>query len=277
MVYVAILRDTRSLIFDGPVADGNVDGPALGSDRIEDFEQAWEMQFLKAKEAEALVLRRNAMNALTTLREYVEFSASPPRLLDFGCGWGFFLGAAKELGWDCYGLEPLPVQAAYARRTFSVKVVTDTLRDGSFPAEHFDVVTSFQVFEHLPSPRENLIQLKALLRPRGIALIEVPNIDTWSVRLFRSYHRHFVEDHVNFYSLDTLSKALDSCGFQVLAHYFPARSMSVRHLVSHWGGRYCPRAVVSTLRGVAEATSVWERTLSVSLGDIVAVIAAKRP
>jgi len=197
------------------------------------------------------------------------------RIFDFGSGWGFFLAVAKERGWITYGLEPLPACAVYARATFDLNIITDTLRENTFPSDFFDVITSFQVFEHLPYPKEDIRHLHKMLRKDGIILIEVPNFETWTMQIMKARHRHFVQDHLNFFSIDTLGQLLCDSGFEVIDHYHPTRYMSVRHLIRHWFRRYLPVPIVDALQRALQKTSLWEQTIGLNMGDIIAIIGRK--
>ncbi len=275
MVYVAVVADAKALIFDGPVRYDEIDDSVLTGSDLSAVAGSWEMRLLSDKLAEWPALRRNAQDALHHLENHINSYTTDRQLLDFGSGWGFFLAVAQEQGWQAHGLEPLPASSVYARATFGLDIVTDTLRPDSFPPESFDAVTAFQVFEHLPFPGENLRQLAVMLRPGGLILIEVPNIDTWSVRLLRSHHRHFVQDHLNFFSAETLGRLLQATGFEVIDRYFPTRRMSVRHLINQWGNRFLPKGATRSLRNAAKKAGLWEKTVALNLGDIVAVIAQK--
>jgi len=263
MVYVSPRLDTHALIFKG----ADVGGEAAMSLSLDEVRGSWEWPILRTKEAERRALDRNSGIALDRLEQWVR---PPGQLLDFGCGGGFFLGAAQARGWETTGLEPLPGHAAYARATFETQVVVDTLRDDTFAPESFDAITAFQVFEHLPQPREDLARLARSLRPGGALLIEVPNIETWTVKLLGARHRHFVQDHLNFFSARTLGQLLTDAGLEVAGHYFPARYLSMRHLTRHWLGR-----LGSWLPRLAERTGLNERLVRLNLGDIVAVVGRK--
>jgi len=271
LVYVGRVENGRSLIEAGPVL-GDFDATLLTSADLCDVADCWELLLLPAKEAEWPASRLNALDALNRIKRHIQ---PPGKLLDFGCGWGFFLGIAKEHGWEPYGLEPLPGHAVYARARFGATVVTDTLRDDTFPAAFFDVITAFQVFEHLPDPAGDLARLYRMLKPGGLILIEVPNIATWSVRLLGPRHRHFVRDHLTFFSGHTLRLLLEKQGFEMLGVYHPTRRMTVRHLVGDWGGRYLPKRIPQTIEMLIKRMGLWEKIIAINLGDIVAAIARK--
>jgi SAM-dependent methyltransferase len=272
LVYVLRLEDGRAVIRDGPVL-ADQDPAVLHSTDLHDVAGCWEFAHLPAKLTETPALRRNACEALGHIERFVR---PPGRLLDFGCGWGFFLGAARERGWEPYGLEPLPGHAVFARNQFGAKVVADVLREDAFQPGFFDAITSFQVFEHLPDPDGDLARLYGFLKPGGLILIEVPTLDVWSARLFGSRHRHFNPDHVNFFSFHTLEMLLEKRGFQVLGCYHPTRYMTFRHLVVDWGGRYLPGRVNVTLSAFVKRLGLWRRMVGINLRDIIAVVAQRR-
>ncbi|MCC7359788.1 MAG: class I SAM-dependent methyltransferase [Anaerolineales bacterium] len=270
MVYVSPRLDTHALIFDGPTAAAAAG--TLSSADLTDVQDSWEWPLLQAKEAERPALDRNSRQPLAILRD---LTGRPGRLLDFGCGGGFFLGAAKAEGWQVFGLEPLPGHAIYARARFGAQVITDTLRADSFAPGQFDAITAFQVFEHLPQPRENLQQLARFLRPGGALLIEVPNIANWGVRLLGPRHRHFVQDHLNFFSAATLSRLLADGGLTVRGHYFPSRTLTWAHLLGHWGARVLPGSLGRRAQALARRPGFAQRRARLNLGDIVAVYGVK--
>jgi len=275
MVYIAKIDQEEALIFDGPVTDASADRNILTTSNLADVQDLWEYSLLPDKEVEWPALERNAQDTLHRIEKQGGSRGADRKILDFGSGWGFFLATTKKHGWSAYGLEPLPACAAYARATFGVEILTDTLRDDSFPPDFFDVVTSFQVFEHLPTPLENACTLHHLLKRGGVILIEVPNFDTWSMKLLGARHRHFVQDHLNFFSINTLGQLLNRAGFEVVDSYHTTRLMSVRHLVKYWLPKYLPFLARDEMQRVVANTPLWEMTIGINIGDIIAVIGRK--
>jgi len=266
MIYVSPRERTNSLIFDGHQFDGD---PLRDSTDPNDLVGHWEAALLVGALAHRNVLRRNHRAALARIARYVR---PPGRLLDFGCGFGLFLDAARAAGWDVAGLDPLPGHGAYARGALGLDVVSDTLRDETFPVRSFDVVTAFQVFEHLPDPRTELTQLRRLLRPGGIVAIEVPNIATPLVRLMGPRHRHFVPDHLWFFSPTTLRRFVEAAGFEVLEVARPTRWLSARYMAARWLPRYLPRRVGHAVDAIASRLPGGDVALPINLGDIVLII-----
>jgi 2-polyprenyl-3-methyl-5-hydroxy-6-metoxy-1,4-benzoquinol methylase len=275
MVYIATIEDDHALIFDGPVTYGQIEPKVLTSSNLADVKDSWEFGFLPNKEVEWPALRQNAIDALERIELHMNGKRTDRKILDFGSGWGVFLAVAKEHGWTTCGLEPLPASSVYARATFGLDIITDTLHENTLPQDSFDVITSFQVFEHLPYPRENVQHLHKALRRDGILLIEVPNFKTWTMQMMGSRHRHFVQDHLNFFSIETLSRLLTNSGFKMVDQFHPTRRMSVLHLVKVWFQRYLPTSIGNILERSLQRTNLWERTIGLNTGDIITVVARK--
>jgi len=270
MHYIAEISDTRSIIFDGPVGK-NLDPKVFSSKNLDDLpDDYWEFDLLKRKLVEYPALRRNSMAALERLKMH----RSPGKLLDFGCGWGFFLDICRDFGWDPHGIEPLPGHSLYARSKLKINVLTDTMRAELFPNNFFDVVTSFQVFEHLPDPGMVLEYLNNFQKPGGIIMIEIPNINTWGVRVFGKNHRHFNPDHINFFSESTITKLLKTHGYQWVETYSPARFMTVHYLVNYWFRRFLPDKFCDSLLRMRRDRFM-QKIISINLGDIIGIIAQK--
>lgn len=130
------------------------------------------------------------------------------RLLDVGCGPGAGLTAAASLGYEAWGLDPSPSGVAAARDRFGDRIrlgsLSDRLSEGSF-----DVVTLFDVVEHLYDPRRLARDLDAHLAPGGRVLIATPNCESLLARLSgRRWVSYKIPEHVVFYSPRTLRAAL---------------------------------------------------------------------
>ncbi|MCL5997771.1 MAG: methyltransferase domain-containing protein [Chloroflexi bacterium] len=271
LVYVSPIDDWKSIISDGPNQGHELESILHSSD-LRDIADCWELGLLPTKLNENEAIRINAARCLKAIEHY---QPGRGRLMDYGCGWGFFLQAAKERGWDICGLEPLPGHAVYARAMTQANIVTDTLHDNTFPADYFDAITALQVFEHLPNPAAELRKLHRIMRPEGVLLIEVPNIDTWSVRLLGKRHRHFVEDHLNYFSASTLCLLLKNSDFDVLESCITPRQMTIHHLVKDWGARFMPHFISEVTARSIQRLGLGQQIISLNIGDILTIIGRK--
>lgn len=153
----------------------------------------------------------------------------PGRLLDIGCGNGRLLWLARQRGWTVQGLELSPEMARHAAERVGCPVLARDflqLEPEAAEREAFDVVSLRHVLEHLPEPRRAMDRISALLRPGGLLLVEMPNIDGWSKRWVRfsvrtGLHRRrfpadFAAGHCCEYSRGAFQSLLDRSGYQLL-------------------------------------------------------------
>lgn len=101
-------------------------------------------------------------------------------------------------------------------------------------------------------------------------MLEVPRIDAFLVKLFGQRHRHFVEDHVSFFSEYTLCRFLENASFNIIRVEYPTRMMSIRHFIQ-WLGTY--GKVFRLFQHIPKG--FLNKQVSISLRDIVCVYAIK--
>ena len=137
-------------------------------------------------------------------------------LLDVGCGVGYFLREAGEHGFKAEGIEYSEVAAKTGRERFGLSIATGDALTAPLTTPAFDVITLWQVLEHLRNPRETLRKLGALLNPEGLLVIAVPNISSVQALLFRSRWYHLdVPRHLMHYDPASLRRLLAEEGFAV--------------------------------------------------------------
>lgn len=112
-------------------------------------------------------------------RAYVQsHGANGKSLLDVGCGNGFFVARMKSLGLRAQGVDFNELAIAHGRQAFGLteaEISGRSLRELTALPGRFDFITLFDVLEHLPRPRETLLELRELLAPGGVAIVAVPN------------------------------------------------------------------------------------------------------
>lgn len=106
-------------------------------------------------------------------------------VLDVGSATGTFLKGMQERGWDVFGIEPSEFAANYARDHLNLNVIHGYLEADTFEANQFDLVTLWDVFEHLSNPMETLKIIHKILKPGGVLLLTTPNSQSWDRFIFK--------------------------------------------------------------------------------------------
>jgi 2-polyprenyl-3-methyl-5-hydroxy-6-metoxy-1,4-benzoquinol methylase len=142
--------------------------------------------------------------------EWIPFRA-PGRLLDVGCGAGAFLERMQSFGWTVTGLDYAADVARRVEQRTGIKVHAGTLPHADLAPQSFDAVTMWHVLEHVPHPRQLVEAAAKLLRPGGLLVIEVPNIES---RTFAEFREHWfgleLPRHFQHFSPKNLSATLPS-------------------------------------------------------------------
>jgi 2-polyprenyl-3-methyl-5-hydroxy-6-metoxy-1,4-benzoquinol methylase len=151
------------------------------------------------------------------------------RLLDVGCGLGYFVKRAGDVpGWEAYGYEISPHAVAFARQTLGLSnVFCGKVESSDFAPGSFDVITLWDVIEHIPDPDPLLTYLHGLLAHDGILCMHTPNavVQVPKARIKRRLFGmkpdgHYLEarDHVNLYKTSTLRRVLLRNGFHGITY-----------------------------------------------------------
>ena len=138
------------------------------------------------------------------------------KVLDIGCSAGHFLYAIKGYVKECLGIELNKENAQFANSTLGIKVFDSPIEKTAIPKHYFDIITIWQVLEHVNDPRKFLAIISNYLSPNGYLCIEVPNINDALLSLYKmeAYAEFWYrEPHVFYYSPETLEMLLDQVGF----------------------------------------------------------------
>lgn len=191
--------------------------PELSNEEIEKYYPPQYLLFTKAIEDEKNWFKRFDRTHGVNLRCRAVISnakVKQGRVLDIGCATGIFLRGMQLRNWECYGVEPSIHAAEYARTRFDLPIHTGYLGNGQFPDSFFDIITLWDVFEHLPSPIDTLAVIFKILKPGGLLVITTPNIDSWSSKFFGKFWAGWeVPRHYHVYSPQLLRSLLQKTGF----------------------------------------------------------------
>lgn len=155
-------------------------------------------------------------------------------LLDLGCSAGSFLESMRGASWSLHGIEMSAQAAKIAEKRSGAQVFVGDILDAPFPRESFDVVTCFDVLEHVYEPGRVMRRIADWLKPSGIFYVLVPNIDSAEARVFRTYwHGLELPRHLFHFSPQSLSFLAESVGLHEVSletHRNPAVGTSLRYV-----------------------------------------------
>ena len=129
------------------------------------------------------------------------------KLLDYGCGTGHFLAAAQAAGWQVSGLEPNARARQEANGRIGQRIDQESLSE--FTPGTFDAITLWHVLEHVHLLNETLTQLITLLKPDGVLLIAVPNVESLDAHHYRElWAAYDVPRHLYHFAPKTMAQLL---------------------------------------------------------------------
>jgi 2-polyprenyl-3-methyl-5-hydroxy-6-metoxy-1,4-benzoquinol methylase len=144
------------------------------------------------------------INSYNILLDEFEKYRKTNRLLDVGCGRGWFLEEARKRGWEVYGTEYSDVAVELCEKK-GINMKKGQLNPDSFDLKEFDVITSFEVIEHINNPNEELNNIQTLLRKGGLFYCTTPNFNSLlRYYLKAEYNVIGYPEHLSYYTKRTL-------------------------------------------------------------------------
>jgi SAM-dependent methyltransferase len=168
--------------------------------------------------AERFIKQAQYTRIAQELRGYLPPLDRPPRLLEVGCGFGYFLDTAFEEGFDVRGLEFNRHAVERLRRKYAFPIHFGALESADLEPGSLDVVAMFDVIEHLRDPFGALDRVHRALVPHGLLIVATPDAESWVSRLIGKRLEDFrrTREHLFFFGRQTLSQILVRHGFEVL-------------------------------------------------------------
>ena len=189
-------------------------------------------------------------------------------LLDIGCASGLFLERAAEAGWEVTGIEPSEILYRRAKEKLAERgeVVCATLQDSFLPSASFDLLTAWDVLEHVPDPVEFMHASAALLRDGGYLIVNVPDIDSLPSRILGARWPLLLPEHLNYFNRESLRLCGERAGFECIKFGRRMASFSMRYVLMRLGQHRIPG--VSLMDRLARATGMDEMVMPVPLGEL---------
>lgn len=161
--------------------------------------------------------RSNITETATRRIKDIEKFKSGGSLLDVGCAFGFFLDVARERGWTTTGVEISQFAAEYAARELQLNVINHNIESWECQAMAYDVITMWDLVEHLRDPLGTLQKLASALKEDGILVLSTPDIDSLPAKVMKEKWLGWKlqNEHLYYFSYTTLEQMLWSAGLVI--------------------------------------------------------------
>jgi SAM-dependent methyltransferase len=233
---------------------------------------------LYEKSSEANVQPGEEDNVRRTMAHYYRLAAphlaGRMRMLDIGCDMGFLLEAARADGFaEVYGIEPVPVARRVAQAIPGARISEHFFETTTYPCDYFDLITLIHVLDHLDDPRVVLKKAMDNLRPGGLMVAVVHNIESLLYRVLGERFPIFNFYHHYFFSKRTLGELFRRQGFEVVKVVSTKNCYSLGFFAQRMPGVPDPMRQLTyrTLRSVGLA----QVSLMIPIGNIGIIV--RRP
>ena len=136
------------------------------------------------------------------------------KVLDIGCGMGYFLLACRRCGYDVEGMDISADSAAYVQDELKIPVAVGTIDRVDYPPASFDVITMWHFLEHTPDPCPYLQKARQWLKRDGVLVVDVPNYAGTDARKTWAWWKGWqLPYHLYHYTPETLKGLLAKHGF----------------------------------------------------------------
>ena len=145
-----------------------------------------------------------------------KFGKSSGKVLDIGCGNGFFLRYLKTKGWDVLGIEP----SSFARKNATSLGIETKPNFTGLKNSTFDVIMLRYTLEHLRNPLSMLKKIKKYLVNNGLIIVMVPNdFNPLQISVEKmGYEKWWVRtpDHINYFNFKSIILLLEKIDYDVV-------------------------------------------------------------
>jgi 2-polyprenyl-3-methyl-5-hydroxy-6-metoxy-1,4-benzoquinol methylase len=178
------------------------------------------IEYTQYKNADVTAAVRQGNNWVKVQRHKLRFRfiqkfVKSGKLFDLGAGWGHFMLAGKELGYDVYGIEI--AEQPYQYCVNDLKLPVDHIDFFKMDeSKKFDVITMWDVLEHIDKADEFLEKCSKLNKPGSYLFLQVPQIDSYFAKKHKDNWKMMGLDHVNYFGKETITKILANHGYEVV-------------------------------------------------------------
>ena len=199
-------------------------------------------------------------------------AANGRSLLDVGAYIGVFVEVAQAAGWNASGVEPSTWAAKEAQR-HGLNVIQGTQDAPVLQGSQFDVVTMWDVIEHVAEPLAEVQKANRLLKPDGWLVVHTMDIDSLTARLMGSRWPWLMDMHLHYFSQQSMTYMLQLAGFEVAWSGVQGRYLRLGYLASRVEGLH--GALGQLADWTVNQLNLAEMPVPINFGDLFTVYARK--
>ncbi|MBN1656533.1 MAG: methyltransferase domain-containing protein [Deltaproteobacteria bacterium] len=208
------------------------------------------------------------------LSKVAHYTRPGQRLLDVGSYCGAFLKVARDQGLEVVGVEPSSWAVEVSRSLVDAPVFRGTLGDLPEEIGTFDVITLWDVLEHMADPIQELKKINSLLKPQGTFLFSTLMIDNWFPKLTGKHWPWLMEMHLYYFTEETISDVLDRSRFTIMESFAYCHMVNLSYLFDKLETLGLPKA--DLLGKLVAGNLLGEKVVPFKLGDIKLFVCKKR-
>ncbi len=230
----------------------------------------------QVEEKQVLQLQDYA-KSLPIAEEYLLKAGTERTLLEIGSYYGEFLRLAGERGYRVTGLEPNAGLAERCKIRYPEMAIHSCfLGDAKFPDASFDVVCLFHVIEHMNYPLEELQEIRRILKPGGVAVIETPRYDTIWFKVLKERERSVIPEHFYFFTRKSLTQMAEKAGFSVVRLDNVGRTLTMDRLLGNVCKVLGSGAIAKLITNTSKALHLDQIKFHINTGDMMRLYVTKR-
>lgn len=223
--------------------------------------------YLQEREGRELTFEKH----LASLEKIIG-SANGRRLLDVGAYIGVFVEIAQKAGWEACGVEPSEWAVGVAQK-HGLPVIQGTQDAPELAGQTFDVVTMWDVIEHVDDPAGEIQKAYNLLKPGGTLVLHTMDIDSLTARLMGKRWPWLMDMHIHYFSQATLAQMLQQKGFTILHSGAHGRYLRLGYVATRVGG--LNQALGHMIMWLVNSFNLSEVAIPINFGDLFTVYARK--
>ncbi|MGD0291996.1 MAG: class I SAM-dependent methyltransferase [Candidatus Binataceae bacterium] len=251
--------------------------PTPSDDVLSEFYRKFHLSLEEGGEYEIVESRMSAdFPVKVRLVENLFPEGSGRRLLDVGCGKGFFVKHCRDIGIDAQGVDLSRSAIKFAVDTLQVPAKAGTLSQMKGELGVFDAITFWATIEHVPDPLKTLRDIYSVLRPGGRLFLDTGVGDDWLDRILPGHVQWYdPPQHLFVFSTTGMSRALEQVGFRVIDVDTNFERSNTRRLIKTIRNASCAIGLRLVSSGAGLKTGPFAFT-RFQLGNLMSIV-AERP